>query len=464
MSPEPAAIESEPVLDEDIGQQLRERIVAGNSQALAEWIDTLEPGDRARAVSDLSDEEQAALLQLLRPADAADLIDDLPDEQSADLLEEVTATQAAAIVEELDSDDRADVLAEMQAEDAAAILDALPHDDAEETRELLRYPSDTAGGIMIKEYVAYPRGTTVGEVLDDLRINRSRYESYDVRYFYVTDRRGVLKGVLRLRDMVLSSPDRPIEEVMIPDPWMVHVDDPLNTLQLILETHHFSALPVVDGEGRILGVVIEKEVLEATRKGANKTLLKLAGVFGGEERRSMSSWVRAGRRLLWLLLIMGLSFVSVSSIAFFETTLEKMIALTVFMPIVSNMIGCAGNQAVALSLREMALGMVKPWDLFYVLFKEAKVGVLNGLALGLGLGLIGFLWKGRPELGLIVGGAMACLTVIAVTLGGILPLVLKRLRIDPAIASGPVLTTTMDTMGFFLILSMAAGAIHWMGL
>jgi len=452
----PDTVQVEPSGSGDVTQQLRDRLVGSDGRFLAEWIDSLPSGEIVRAFFHLSAEEQAQLLHILDPEDAADLIDDLPDEQSADLLEEMPPDEAAAIVEELDSDDRADVLGEMEEEGAEAILEALPPEEAEEARQLLAYESDTAGGVMIKEYVAYKLGTTVGKVLDDLRQHHDEYSHYDVRYFYVTDQAGVLKGVLRLRDMVLSSRQRPIDEVMITDPTMVHVGLDLSTLQQMFETHSYSGLPVVDKSGRLLGVVIEKEVAEAARKNANRTMLKLAGIFGGEELRSMPLLQRVGRRLSWLLIILILSVCAASVIHFFEGTLEKMIALTMFLPVVAGMSGCSGNQAVALSLRELALGTVKPWDVIHVLAKEMKVGLFNGIVLGVVLGVIGYVWKGRYDLGIIIGSALALNTVISVCLGGALPLLLKGLRIDPAIASSPILTTVADTGGFLMVLSFAA--------
>ncbi|GAG23820.1 unnamed protein product, partial [marine sediment metagenome] len=226
--------------------------------------------------------------------------------------------------------------------------------------------------------------------------------------------------------------------------------------QRMFETHSYSALPVVDGAGQLLGVVIEKEVAEAARKNANRTMLKLAGIFGGEELRSMPLLQRVGRRLSWLLVILILSVCAASVIHFFEGTLEKMIALTMFLPVVAGMSGCSGNQAVALSLRELALGTVTPWDLFYVLIKEMRVGMVNGIILGVVLGVIGYMWKGNYHLGVIIGSALALNTVISVCLGGTLPLLLKRIRLDPVIASGPILTTVVDTGGFFMVLSFAA--------
>ena len=165
---------------------------------------------------------------------------------------------------------------------------------------------------------------------------------------------------------------------------------------------------------------------------------------------------RSGRRLSWLSLNIVLNIIAASVIALYEDTLTAVIALAVFLPIVSDMSGCSGNQAVAVSMRELALGLVRPAELLWVLVKEVKVGIMNGLVLGLLLGVVAFFWKGNPWLGFVVGGALAANTLVSVTLGGMLPLILKRLKLDPALVSSPLLTTVTDMCGFFFVLGFAS--------
>jgi magnesium transporter len=169
----------------------------------------------------------------------------------------------------------------------------------------------------------------------------------------------------------------------------------------------------------------------------------------------MPTLVRARRRLGWLTINIALNVVAASVIAFYQDTLTQVIALAVLLPIISDMSGCTGNQAAAVSMRELSLGVVKPFELGYVWLKEISVGILNGLVLGLLIASVAVLWKGNPYLGLVVGAAMAGNTMVAVSLGGLLPLALKRVSIDPALACGPILTTITDMCGFFLVLSIA---------
>ena len=173
----------------------------------------------------------------------------------------------------------------------------------------------------------------------------------------------------------------------------------------------------------------------------------------------MSLLSRSGRRLSWLSLNIVLNIIAASVIAMYQDTLAAAISLAVFLPMVSDMSGCSGNQAVAVSMRELSLGLVRPGELLWVLSKEAKIGIINGLVLGLLLGGVAYLWKASPWLGAVVGGALAANTLVSVLLGGILPLVLKRLKLDPALVSSPVLTTVTDMCGFLFVLSFATAVL-----
>jgi magnesium transporter len=243
---------------------------------------------------------------------------------------------------------------------------------------------------------------------------------------------------------------------MITEPFMVNVTDSLDWLRNFFEEHNLFGVPVVDAELRLQGVVLPEAVEEAKKKKSIHQFLGFSGIVGGEEFRSMPLMLRSGRRLSWLSLNIVLNIIAASVIAMYQDTLAAAIALAVFLPMVSDMSGCSGNQAVAVSMRELSLGLVRPVELFWVLSKEAGIGIINGIALGCLLGAVAYLWKGNIFLGLVVGGAMAMNTLVAVSLGGMIPLLLKRLKLDPALVSSPLLTTVTDMCGFFFVLSFAS--------
>ncbi len=440
---------------EDLG-----RLAAtGDGELLHRALEALPASEAARALSRMSDEGQAGILAALEPAAAADLMERLADVQAADVLEELDPAGAAAILHELASNDQADLLAELDRADAEAILAEMEPGEASSVRALAAYPGDVAGGLMATEYLAFDAGATAGAVVDDLRRHAETYADYQVQYVYVLDGGGRLLGVLPLRDLLLSRAATPLWELMIPEPLAVADDAGLDEVRQVFEDHHYLGVPVVDGERRLVGLIRRGDVQEALAERAGDDYRKAQGIVGGEELRSMPTLRRAGRRLSWLSVNILLNVAAASVIAFYQDTLAAVIALAAFLPIISDMSGCSGNQAVAVTMRELALGLVQPRELVRTLGKEVTVGLLNGAALGLLLGLVAWLWRGNAWLGLVVGGALALNTVVAVSIGGTVPLLLKRLGKDPALASGPILTTITDLCGFLLALSFASALL-----
>lgn len=441
-----------------------ERLIASGEAAPTEaYIRSLGPAETARAISRLASADQVKLLDLLGPVRAAAVLQECPEAQTSRLIENLRPAQAAAILDEMKSDRQADVLGELGAGSAAAILTRMEPAVAEGARELLSHPPDTAGGIMITEFVAFRDSFRVIDVVRDLRVHGDLYSDYEIQYVYVVSETGVLRGVLRLRDLLFARSEQPVVDVMIPDPLCVSVDTPLEQLERFFEERAFLGVPVTDAEKRLVGVVQRAAVERAADRRASSTFLKFVGFAGREELRSMPIQARSSLRLSWLTINVFLNIIAASVIAVYQETLSQAIVLAVFLPIISDMSGCSGNQAVAVSIRELTLGLVKPHELAHVLLKEVAVGVINGVILGLLLGAAALLWKENAYLGLVVGGALALNTIVAVALGGLLPLVLRGLRFDPALASGPILTTVTDMCGFFIMLSSASLLLSRLG-
>ncbi len=404
----------------------------------------------------LDESTRTEMLTLIDPADAADLLDDLSIEQAVDLIEEMEPAEAAGIFGELPADEQADILGDLSSRDAEAILDKMSVEDATKARALMEHDDDSAGGLMIAEFLSFRQDLTSDDVLADLRGNRDEYSDYEVQYAYVTDDDERLVGVLRLRDLMLSARNLPIRKMMIPEPMSVPVDYGLDDMVGFFEDHEFLGVPVIDGEQRLVGVLRQSVVREAVERRAKNTFLKVSGIIGGEELRSLPLRVRCLRRLSWLCPNIVLNIIAASVISMYQETLQAVIVLAVFLPIISDMSGCSGNQAVAVSIRELAMGLIRPNEVWRVFMKEGALGVINGIALGLLLGTVAAVWQGNLYLGLVVGSALALNTMLSVLLGGLVPLVLKGFKIDPALASGPILTTVTDMCGFFLVLSFAS--------
>ena len=418
-------------------------------------LDSMDAEDTLHAVYLLSPDNQRRLLAVLPPDRSADLLEVVPDAHAADLIEEMPAGDAAPIVGELASDHRVDVLAEIEPAKSEAIIAELDEEDAEEIRELISYEPDQAGGLMMTEFASYPMAMTVREVVEDLTRDDIDYHLLTVHYVYVVVTRRKLKGVIRIRDLVFADPALKIGD-LVKEPLTVSPDTDLSHLEDFFDEHDIAAVPVVNSRGMMLGIVRRRAVLEAIAERAESDHLKNAGIIGGDELRSMPIRMRSTRRLSWLSINILLNVIAASVIAAYEDTLTAVIALAVFLPIVSDMSGCSGNQAVAVSMRELTLGAALPRDVLRVWWKEASVGLINGAVLGTLLGIAAWVWKGNAVLGMVVGAALAINTVVAVSIGGTVPLILKRLKFDPAVASGPLLTTVTDMCGFFLLLSLAS--------
>lgn len=416
-------------------------------------IDGLSASDSTRAMLQLSEAERIRLLELVDFENAAWLVDQLPDETAASLIEELDAQNAALILEELDSDDRADLLGEMDEEDADAILEKMETKDSETVRQLMSYEDDTAGGLMMAETFKFLDVETVGTVLRKLSEPNEDFERYRGGHPYIVDVQDRLLGVVSLRRLLTSPRNSELGTIMMPA-ISVKPEASLSELRDLFDEHPFLGLPVVDDENVLIGIVSREALAEAELEHSEAEVLKLQGVVT-EELRSMPTFLRARHRLGWLTINIGLNILAASVIALYEDTLSAVIALAVFLPIVSDMSGCSGNQAVAVSMRELSLGIARPSDVLRVWAKEAGVGLINGVALGSLIALAAWGWKGNPFIGLVVGTALALNTLIAVSIGGTVPLLLKRFDIDPAVASGPMLTTITDMCGFFLVLSLA---------
>lgn len=440
--------------------ELRDAVEAGDAEAIVNLLDPLSYSDALREFLTLTPEDRDRVLELIPAELAAELVEEAPNEVAVDLVERLEPERAAEILEELDSDIQADVIGEMDSEDAEAVLSRMDDADAADVRRLAAYEDDVAGGLMMAEVFRFEDTATVGKVLRALASDDDDFERYRGQHPYVVDPDGRPVGVVSLRGLLTAKRSARLTEIMVP-PLTVRVDTPLDKLEDVFDEHPFLGVPVIDEIGKLVGVVSRSALAGAVLERSESESLKRQGVVG-DELRSMPLWLRSRRRLAWLSANILLNIVAASVISAYEETLAAVIALAVFLPMVSDMSGCSGNQAVGVTMRELSLGLVRPMDAVRVWVKEISVGVINGIALGVLIGLVAWIWKGSPALGLVIGAALALNTMLAVSIGGVVPLLLKRLGQDPAAASGPLLTTITDMAGFFFVLSFATLLMPWL--
>ncbi len=436
-------------------EEVRQLLATQDMQGLERLFDELQNDELNRLFARMSEKESLVLLSVLSPSTSADILQMLPFAQATELMDELPVGEAVSIIEEMQSQEQADFVGELHEQQAKAILAELPDEEAAQVRALVGYSDFCAGGLMDVEFVAFHFNTTIRNVVQEMRDNADTYGDYQIQYAYVIDDASRLLGVLRLRDLLLAPANAKLSTIMIRNPLSISDSTELDELREFFSDHAFLGVPVVDANGAMIGVLNRTTVEAALGERATDDYRKTQGLIR-EELRSMPLLTRSRRRLAWLSINIVLNIVSASVIAIYQETLAQVIALAVFLPIISDMSGCSGNQAVAVSMRELSLGLVEGGDVFKVWMKEIMVGVINGLSLGCLVAAVAWVWQGSWHLGLVVGVALMINTIVAVSIGGTLPLIMRKLRIDPALASGPILTTITDLFGFLTALSLAA--------
>ena len=404
----------------------------------------------------------ARALESLAPRAAAQLLQQLPTRIAAPVTERLSPDAAALILTVLGADGSRDLLGSLPSRQAAAILhhledtvreaalSGLEPDRGRAIRDLLRYSPDTAGGMMDARLTSLPIDLNVREAIAALR--RARRDT--LYYLYVTDRVGKLCGVLDMRELLLASPRDPLENLVKREIVTVPVDMPSDEVASLIQRRRFVALPVVDHDGHLLGVVKPDEVLEAFQQEAFGDLQKMVGA--GEDERALSPVsVVVRKRLPWLIVNLGTAFLASMVVGLFESTIQKVTALAVLMPIVAGQGGNTGAQSLAVVMRGIALREILPGSIARLVRKEALGALLNGLAVACATGLAVWLWDGRIGLSLVIMLAMIVNMTAAGLFGAAIPLTLRALGRDPAQSSSIFLTTVTDVVGFAAFLGFA---------
>jgi magnesium transporter len=420
----------------------------------------LHPADLADRLQRLSQEEAVALLQQLPTETAAAVLAEVEKEKLPDFLPVFPTPQLAEILQRLPSDEVVDLLQHLPATRRREALTALPPARAGEIKSLLRYPEDSAGGIMDDRFITVRDDMTIEQARELLRSRGQEERVEDVAYLYATDAEQRLVGIVSLRDLVFRRAERRVGDIMNREVKFLRASDDQEAVARQFEHYHYLGLPVLDAEGRLVGVVKASDALEIARQEATEDMQLMVGLSG--EERALTPWRKSvKRRLPWLYVNMLTAFGAASVVGFFEDTIARWTVLVVFMPLVAGMGGNAGSQTLVVIIRDLALGELAPGDGRRVLLKEIGVGLMNGLAIGVVVGGLGYLWKGSWELGVIVGCAMVLNLAMAGLAGVLIPYGLKACKVDPALASSIFVTTVTDVAGFFFFLGLAALALRW---
>ena len=410
-----------------------------------------EPADLADVLAALDEDERVAVVQALPPELSSQALAELPEDAHAEqTLAALSPERAAEIVEELEDDDAAGILRELEPETQEAILQEV--EDRAEVERLLKYEEETAGGRMTTHLVTVRDTATAAEALEAIR--RQSEEVEDFYQVFVVDGDRHLVGILPFKSLVVSRPDRRIAEVMEPADVSVKPDLDQEEVARLMARYNLPSVAVVDDSGRLLGRVTFDDVIDVVEAETTEDLLKFGGVSPDEELAA--EWTASVRsRLPWLGVNLLTACLAGGVVYFFQGEVQRTVVLAVFMPIVAGMGGNAGTQALAVTVRRLALGLIPHQRLLGVVGKEMLVGVTNGLAIGTVVGVAAALVGAHPMLGVVVFLAMTVNLLIAGFAGAFIPITLERLGVDPAIASSIFVTTFTDTFGFLLLLGLA---------
>ena len=433
-------------------------IDANDAEGLRALAGDLHESDTGDLIEALDPERRPRFVELLGKQFDFTALTEVEDAVREEILEELPPNTVAEGVRDLDSDDAAYILEDLPKAEQAEILERLPNRERTALKRILDYPEDSAGRRMQTEYIAVPPFWTVGEAIDYMR------ETVDLpdRFYelYVIDGEERLRGAVALDLLLRNKRPRPLSELMDPERRRVLATEDREEVARMFERYNLVAAPVVDADDKLVGVLTFDDIVDVIEEEAEADIKALGGV-GSTEELSVSAWTIVKGRFPWLFANLCTALVAAWVIRQFEGALEKMVALAVLMPIVASMGGNAGTQSMTVAVRALATRDLGDANAGRVVRRELLVGLINGLGFALILGIVAAAWFQIADLGLVMGLAMVCVLCVA-ALGGILiPLVLDRLGADPAIASGPFVTTVTDVIGFFAFLGIAS---LWFGL
>ncbi len=416
----------------------------------------LHSADIAELFIYFEEDELTKLFRLLDPQIASDVLPEMDDASTDEVLEELSAKELSLIVHKMPSDEATDIIGDLPSEKAEKVLELIEDEDEAEVRTLLKYDEETAGGIMALELAVINQNDTVGEAIEHLR---EIVEEEKIYYIYVIDDEKKLVGVLPMFHLVITFPETIIKEVMQTEVIKVTTDIDQEEVANIVSKYNLLALPVVDDKGCLLGRVTFDDVMDIIEDEASEDISRMAGT-DEEDFTEDSVFRKARMRLPWIITSLFGGILSGSIMSLFKLTLAKVIALAFFIPVITAMGGNIGIQSAAIVVRGLATNEVDIYHIGRLIFKEMRVGMIMGLVCGSTVGLFASVWQYNPILGLAVGLAMLIAITVAATIGTTVPLIFNHFGIDPAIATGPFVTTSNDIVGILIYLGMATLLLH----
>ena len=409
------------------------------------------PADLADLIEHLDSEERLSVFKLLSSDRAGEVLKEISPPVQESLTQELDDKAIAAILNELNSDDATDIVSHLPRERAQKIIGLVQPEVSEELQKLLGYKTDTAGGIMALEFVSVNAGSTIEEAIETIRKKREEVEK--LYYVWVVDDFGKLAGVVSIKDLVLEPQDRKISDIMNPDVISVDVDTDQEEAARIVTQYDLVNIPVVNDQHKLVGRITNDDIIDVIEEETNEDISLMAGVM--DQQIGEASALKISKaRLPWLLLGLFGGLLSALVINHFHGSLEKILALSFFIPVIMAMGGNTSTQAATVVIRGLATGDISILHTGERLLMELWVSLINGLLCGILLGLVVAFWLSDPQLGIGVGVSLIAVILFSGSFGALVPLLLRRLNIDPALAAGPFITTSNDILGLVIYLGI----------
>ncbi len=456
VTPDPAAVElrdAAGAISPEYVERVVEAIYASDAATLRDLVGDLHEADSGDLIEALDPEDRPRLVTLMGADFDFTALTEVDDTVREDILEELSTSTVAEGVRDLDSDDAVRILEDLPKDEQDEILDQLPASERVALARSLDYPEASAGRRMQDEVIAVPPAWTVGHAIDYLRETAELPDRFYEIYVVDPDRK--LLGAVALDKLLRTNRPVSVSELMDEDFRRVHADDDQEEVARMFERYNLIAVPVVDDDDRLVGMITFDDIVDVIEEEAEEDIKALGGV-AREEELSDTVWTITRGRFNWLLVNLGTAFLASSVLGAFEGELQKMVALAVLAPIVASQGGNAATQTMTVAVRALATRELNDSNAMRVIVRELLVGLLNGIAFAVITGVAAYAWFRVPDLGIVIALAMLC-NLVAAALGGILiPLILHRLKADPAVSSGVFVTTITDVVGFFSFLGIAS--------
>ena len=443
-------------------EELLNRLLDGNDidQFRDEFL-AMHNYDQSEYFEDTDDNNRQKIFEFLSPKEVANFFDqlDIDDEDYEELFDKINANYASHVLEEMSYDNSVDILNKLSKSKVASLLTLMDKDEANEIKALLHYEEDTAGGIMTTEYISLKSITPVKEAL--MHVKEQAPDAETIYVIFAVNEAGQLVGVFSLRDLITAENDSYIEDVMSERVISVNVADDQEDVAQVIRDYDFIAVPVVDYQNHLLGIITIDDILDVMDEEASEDYSRLAGV-SDIDSTSDSVIKTASKRLPWLIVLTFLGMITATILGSFEDTLSQVALLAAFIPIISGMSGNSGTQSLAVSVRNISTGEINEQSKFKIALREAGSGFLSGLVCSVVLFLIIVVIYRQPLLALIVGGSLTCAMTVGTLVGSMIPLIMNKFKIDPAVASGPFITTINDIVSMLIYFGLATSFMSYL--